>query len=151
MTGRFSATSRPSKGTVTSASPPDRGSTSAGTRMLDLNFRSSMMAVPKSKVHCCSFRKAIFSSVSAPCSWTAAAFVADASISPSSCASVKPSLVRCTDSRNSPAATGFTSTPKMPGRDGPSVLNDSTLPSVEVRRISTFPLATGLNVSSRVK
>ena len=48
---------RPSIGATTSAAPPGLASSRAGTRMDSRTACSFTMAVPKSRLHCCSFRK----------------------------------------------------------------------------------------------
>ena len=49
--------SRPSMGATTSAAPPGRASRRAGTRIDSRTACSFTRAVPKSRLHCCSFRK----------------------------------------------------------------------------------------------
>ena len=51
--------SRPSMGATTSAAPPGRASSRAGTRMDSRTACSFTTAVPKSRLHCCSLRKLI--------------------------------------------------------------------------------------------
>lgn len=76
MTGRREATSLPLNGTVTSASPPDLATTSAGTRRLVRRSRAATVAVAKSRLHCCSLRKGTRSANAEAWSSGAAVFVA---------------------------------------------------------------------------
>ena len=63
MANVFSARTLPATGAITATSPPVRGTVSPGTRKLSRKVRSPASCVPKSSAHCCSFVKAMVSSL----------------------------------------------------------------------------------------
>src|SRR6266545_4103992 len=67
-----------------------------------------------------------------------------------SCESLRSTESTLTIMRYSPAWAGFTSTPKIPGRDGAGEENDSA-PAGPSSLTSTLPAFIGLKLSSRVK
>ena len=89
---RRRASGRPSMGATTSAAPPGLASRRAGTRIDSRTACSFTRAVPKSRLHCCSFRKLMPGASSPPAG--AAARAASAfgctSTSPTRCSSFSP-------------------------------------------------------------
>ena len=91
------------------------------------------------------------SSPAPPAAACAASAFGNTSTSPTRCSSLRPLAFSTMTSSRFPACAGFTSTPKIPGREGASTRNTSGWPAPPCRRTSTFPSVSALKESSRVR
>ena len=110
-------------GATTSAAPPGRASIRAGTRIDSRSACSVTTAVPKSRLHCCSFRKLMPARPLLRRAWRRVPLRRSGctSTSPTRCSSFKPLATaarsRARACRRAPASRRRR---RCPGRDGPS-------------------------------